>query len=75
MILTYPLPRYEGREDRTKSVKYLRKGFGSRSRILVVNSMAISAGQFCDGRKTVKKYSYASLPRVRPSVCKKLASS
>lgn len=34
------------REARTKSAKYLRNCFESKSRILVVNSKAVSVGQF-----------------------------
>jgi len=48
------------REERTNSVKYFRKFLVSRSRNLVVNSMAVSGGQFCEGRKTEIKKSEAS---------------
>ena len=48
------------REARTKSAKYLRNCFESKSRILVVNSKAVSVGQFWEGRKTLMKNVYAS---------------
>jgi len=48
------------REARTKSAKYLRNCFESKSRILVVNSKAVSVGQFWAGRKTLMKNVYAS---------------
>lgn len=45
------------REERTNSVKYFLNVFVSRSRNLVVNSIAVSGGQFCEGRKTDRKKS------------------
>lgn len=63
------------REERTNSVKYFRKDFMSRSRNLLVNSMAVSGGQFCEGKKTDRKKSKASCPLALPTHCRKLAIS
>lgn len=56
-----------GREERTNSVKYFRKLLESKSRSLVVNSVAVAGGQFCAGRKTEIKKSYASWPLALPT--------
>src|SRR5882672_7037827 len=63
------------REALTKSEKYLRNCFESKSRILVVNSNAVSVGQFWAGRKTEMKNLYASSPRTFPIVFRRPAIS
>lgn len=43
-----------------KSVKYFLKFFWSSSRRLLAKSAAVSAGQFCEGKKTETRYSWHS---------------
>jgi len=58
-----------------RSVKYFRKFLPSKSRNFVVKSTAISDGQFWEGRKTLMKKVYASVPLVLQIVCKRFAIS
>lgn len=63
------------REARTKSARYFLNALLSRSRSFVANSCAASGGQFCAGRKTVVKNSYASGPRAFDTAWRKLQIS
>src|ERR1700692_71425 len=63
------------RDERTKSAKYFRNALLSRSRSLPVNSMAVSSGQPCEGRKADKKKSCASCPLVLQTIWRKLPIS
>lgn len=64
--------RYDARrEERIKSVKYFLNTFGSVLCILVTNSRAVSAGQFCEGRKTESMNVEASCPLVVTIACKR----
>lgn len=60
---------------RKNSVKYFRKDFESRSRILDAKSTAASGGHPCEGKKTFARSSHASGPRAFVIVCSKVAIS